>query len=418
MLVANPRGCRFRVQIARIPGFSSNLYNRMSQACPLPRGPVLGWVSFAGRRAASLPSVQDLPHVALTSSGRAAIYQALRLLALPVSAKVLLPTYHCPTIVAPVLLAGLQPVFYAIRADGLPDLASLSRPDTEGARAMVVVHFFGLTHSLREVRAWCDERGVALIEDCAHAFFGMAGERLVGAWGDLATASISKFFPVPEGGLLVSAHRPIGELPLESQTILANFKGWLDVLETGVIHKRFLGLNALLGGLFGLKNRNRPVFQVSLVLNDEPATTIIDNGYMSRIAKAPLGVSHWLFRILPRDRIVFRRQENYRLYAQHFTEMLGMRPLFPEIPPQTAPYVFPVWFDRVDQIYTNLRRQGLPLFRWDRVWPGTPMLSGDHGLAWSRHVLQFLCHQDLSAEAIRNIARSAVNLLSIPSNHQ
>lgn len=29
---------------------------------------VLGWASFAGRRAASLPSVQDLPHVALISS--------------------------------------------------------------------------------------------------------------------------------------------------------------------------------------------------------------------------------------------------------------------------------------------------------------------------------------------------------------
>lgn len=103
----------------------------MNQACPLPRGPVLGWASFAGRRAASLPSVQDLPHVALTSSGRAAIFQALRLLALPANAKVLVPTYHCPTIVAPVLLAGLRPVFYAVRADGRPGLANLSRPDAE-----------------------------------------------------------------------------------------------------------------------------------------------------------------------------------------------------------------------------------------------------------------------------------------------
>jgi len=48
----------------------------------LPCGPVLGWTSFTGSHAATLPSVQDLPHVALNSSGRTAIFQALQLLAL------------------------------------------------------------------------------------------------------------------------------------------------------------------------------------------------------------------------------------------------------------------------------------------------------------------------------------------------
>ena len=35
-----------------------------------------------------------------------------------------------------------------------------------------------------EVRAWCDAQSIALIEDCAHSFFGTAGNRPVGAWGD------------------------------------------------------------------------------------------------------------------------------------------------------------------------------------------------------------------------------------------
>ena len=151
-----------------------------------PRGPVLGWASFTGARSVALPSVEDLPHVVMTSSGRAAIYQALRQLNLPAGSKVLLPTYHCPTMVAPVLLAGLEPVFYAVREDGLPDVTSLSRPEAANGRVVLTAHYFGLTRSLHEVRAWCDERGAALIEDCAHAFFGMAGERPVGAWGDYA----------------------------------------------------------------------------------------------------------------------------------------------------------------------------------------------------------------------------------------
>ncbi len=281
----------------------------------------------------TLPSVEDLPYVALTSSGRAAIFQALRQLHLPAGSKVLVPTYHCPTIVAPVLLAGLQPVFYAVREDGLPDVASLSRPAAVNARAVLVAHYFGLTRSLHEVRAWCDERGVALIEDCAHAFFGMAGERPVGAWGDYAAASISKFFPVPEGGLLASARNPIQELGLVSQGVKSAVKGWVDAVETGVAYRRFRGLNTILGVLFQIKNRGQRVFRVSSDDSDtvdESAAVILENGYMSRLARAPLPIARCLLRTLPRGRVVARRQENYRGYATQFpTDSVGGAALVP-----------------------------------------------------------------------------------------
>jgi hypothetical protein len=382
---------------------------------PLPRGPVLGWASFAGSRAAGLPCVQDLPHVAVTSSGRAAIYQALRQLHLPAGSRVLLPTYHCPTIVAPVLLAGLQPVFYAVREDGLPDIASLSRPEAAGARAVLTAHYFGLARSLREVRAWCDERGAALIEDCAHAFFGMAGERPVGAWGDFSIASVTKFFPVPEAGLLASARRPINGLALTRQGIKAGFKGWVDVVETGVAHRRFCGLNSGLSALFWLKNGGKTVFQISSVVDssNESASQMMETCDMGRIVRAPLAVSRGLLHALPRGRVVIRRQENYRGYAAHFPTASGVRPLFPDLPQQAVPYVFPVWFDAVDEVYAGLRAAGLPVFRWDRVWPGTPRLEGDHGLAWSRQVLQFLCHQDLNTADIRYIVQRACALAGV-----
>lgn len=383
---------------------------------PLPRGPVLGWASFSGPYQADLPSVQDLPYVAPTSSGRAAIFQALRLLDLPANAKVLVPTYHCPTMIAPVLLAGLQPVFYAVREDGLPNLESLLRLEAANARAVLVTHYFGLTHSLQEVRTWCDQRGVALIEDCAHAFFGQAGKQLVGAWGDFAAASVSKFFPVPEGGLLISIRHSVSDLALAPQSFRANMKGWLDVLETGVAYKCFHGLNALFNAIFQLKNHGRIACQISPVSNNanESATAILDNGYMNRIAQAPLRVSQWLLDMLPRHRIVARRRENYSLYAQQFTDMPGAHSLFPELPLQTAPYVFPVWFDAADEIYAGLRAAGAPVFRWDRIWPGTPTdLPNDHGIAWSRHVLQFLCHQDLSSTDVRYVVMRARELASV-----
>lgn len=387
-----------------------------SVVLPFPRGPVLGWASFTGARAAALPSVENLPHVTMTSSGRAAIYQALRQLHLPAGSKVLLPTYHCPTIAAPVVLAGLQPVFYAVREDGLPDIASLSRPEAENARAVLAAHYFGLTRSLREVRTWCDEQGVALIEDCAHAFFGMAGERSVGAWGDYSVASVTKFLPVPEAGLLASSQHPINGLALIRQDSKATIKGWVDVLETGAAYCRFQGFNRGLRAIFRFKNQGRTVFQASPMVDssEESAAMIMEACDMGRIAQAPLGVARRLLRVLPRGRIVLQRQENYRCYAAHFPKAPGVRPLFPELPLQTAPYVFPVWFEAVDQVYAGLRAEGLPVFRWDRLWPGTPHLAGDHGLAWSRHVLQFLCHQDLNTTDIRYIVQRTCVLAGVP----
>ncbi|WP_267875263.1 DegT/DnrJ/EryC1/StrS family aminotransferase [Massilia sp. Dwa41.01b] len=66
------------------------------------------------------------------------------------------------------------------------------------------------------IRALCDARGIALIEDCAHCFIGEAGGRPVGAWGDYAIASSMKFLPIYEGGATVSAHHRLDGVALRS----------------------------------------------------------------------------------------------------------------------------------------------------------------------------------------------------------
>jgi perosamine synthetase len=178
-----------------------------AERAPLPLKPVLGWTSFSRtEESLRLPSIDDIKYTVITTSGRAAIYQALLQLRLAPGSVVLVPTYHCPTIIAPVILANLEVAYFGLRPDGLPNLDTIDAATAGQARAMIVSHYFGLARSLAEVRQWCDEHQVALIEDCAHCYFGNAGERPVGTWGDLAAASLSKFFPVPEGGILASAH--------------------------------------------------------------------------------------------------------------------------------------------------------------------------------------------------------------------
>ena len=63
--------------------------------------------------------------------------------------------------------------------------------------------------AVRSIRALCDERKIVLIEDCAHAFFGSVDSWPVGSVGDYSIASPKKFFPLCEGGLLVSRAKSV-----------------------------------------------------------------------------------------------------------------------------------------------------------------------------------------------------------------
>lgn len=366
----------------------------------LPKRPVLGWSSFAGRRSAGEAGVLDLPSQALVTSGRAALYHALRQLDLRPGTAVLVPTYHCPTMIAPVVCAKLQPVFYGIGEDGLPLVSSLERAATRTPKAMIVAHFFGLPQSLRAVREYCDAHGIALIEDCAHALFGMAGDRPVGAWGDFAAASLTKFLPVAELGLLARNGGAFTN-PLENAGLLAEFKALVDVLERAASAGRPAGLAPLLNVAMRLKNRITRARDAELNSTLDRAVQDADSPYsivgdMGRIFARPGGVNTLLMRALPRRRIVHLRRKIFDSLAAELRDLPGSRALVSERPPSAAPYAFPLWVAEADKSYNLLRHQGWPIFRWDQTWPGAAEVPGDAGVGWRRHVLQILCHQDIS----------------------
>jgi hypothetical protein len=239
--------------------FTRKRAGKQSRTTPLqlPRLPVLGWRTFAGRRRADIPTVFGHRPALYTTSGRAAIALALRAMGIGPGDRVLVPTYHCPTMVAPVVREQAKPLFYPITADGLPDLDYLGAQDLSGVRAMLAVHYFGIPRPMRELRRFCNDRGIALIEDCAHAYFGVVDGLPVGSWGDFAIASLTKFFPVPEGGLLIANRARLAALALAPRSWLAEPKALWDAVEMGARYGRFPGLNTLLRSVFALKTRIR-----------------------------------------------------------------------------------------------------------------------------------------------------------------
>lgn len=374
-------------------------------ATALPKAPLLGWDSFWPVGRSALARIGDLPHRAYTSSGRAALYAALQQMALAAGSGVLVPTYHCPTMVAPIVEAGLTPVFYALDANGLPALDRID-PARGQLRAMFVAHYFGLAKSLHAVQAWCREHAIMLVEDCAHSYFGVAGERPIGCWGDYATASLSKFFPVPEAGMLASATRRLRPLGLQALAPRAQARAAWDVIDRANDHRRLAGLTHALRPLFALRRRGG---RGSTADDDAPpdADAIRVGCDMGRIHQAPSFAGQLLHRALPEGRIVQRRRDNYVTLARQLADAPGAQVLTPELPATNVPYVLPLWVDgatRADAVYARLRSERLPVYRWDRLWPGTPQLDADTGAHWSRHVMQLLCHQDLSQDELIQVA--------------
>ena len=364
---------------------------------------MLDWRSCLPAGQLTLPSLGDIGDRAFTSSGRAALLAAFRQINLAPGSGVLVPTYHCPTMVAPVVQAGLVPVFYPIGPDGLPKLEEIAPTNLDGTGAMIVAQLFGMPRSLQAVQDWCRARDILLVEDCAHSYFGWAGDRPVGQWGDYAIGSLTKFFPVGEAGMLASAQHALRPLGLRAPGWRQQLKGAVDVVELAHKHGRLGGIRHLAAPLLRMKLRrgSNPLPGNHAAL---PTAQGNDTGSMAlqcdmgRAHQRPSTIAIALQGWLPAQRIVRQRQANHRALVNGLSELPGAKPLFGHAPDGNAPYVMPLWVEgavRADRLYAAMRAQHLPVLRWDQQWPGAPAWPNDSGADWRFQVIQMLCHQSL-----------------------
>jgi dTDP-4-amino-4,6-dideoxygalactose transaminase len=315
--------------------------------------------------------------------------------------------------IAPAEQLGARPCFYPLTADAAPDLEFLARQDLAGVRAMVAVHYFGLPLQLKVVKQFCVERGIVLIEDCAHAFFGAIGNQPIGGVGDAVVASLTKFFPVTEGGCLVMRNPRGGQVKLAHCGWRNEFQSAWDAIELASQYRRFGLLGVPLRGLFALKNllrrrRAAPVASVMPAAKGEAVRVRIDE---ARAVRGISRASRLIVASANRHRIVERRRKNYDLLCECLGSIEGLKVLFPRLPDAAAPYVCPVAVEFADPRYQALRNKGVPVMRWDQIWPGTPTIEGDVGGAWAHSVFQLVCHQDLGEDEIRFTASTLIDVL-------
>lgn len=372
----------------------------------IPRGPVLGAGTLGRPDVDGWHRMDRQGACTYTTNGRAAILLGLKVLGVRAGDRVLLPTYHCPTMVDAVIRIGAEPVYYPITSAGQADLGFLRKLDLPRVKALLAVHFFGLPQDLGDVRVHCDERGMALIEDCAHGFFGSSPRGPLGSVGDMAIGSLTKFFPVVEGGILVMPAAGLERPELRASGFVNEIRVVWDALELGAAAGRLGPGGVLVKGLVWFKNRLKGHRPESADVQTQAAdlSAVYDTIDLARVGRRPAAFVPWLVQHADAARITEARRANYAAFARLLGNEPRMRPLFPVLPDGAAPYVFPLDIDNPDPIYLALRKRSVPMYRWDLLWPGTPSLPADATERWSHHVLQLACHQDMSVADVVAVA--------------
>jgi len=151
-------------------------------------------------------------HAVAVSSGTAALHAAVFAAGIGPGDEVIVPALTFAASANAVLYQGGIPVFADVRGDTLNvDPADVAARLTGRTRAIVAVDYAGQPADLDALGALARDRGLALIEDAAHALGAEYRGRRVGALADLTAFSFHpvKHITTGEGGLVTTASREL-----------------------------------------------------------------------------------------------------------------------------------------------------------------------------------------------------------------
>ena len=141
------------------------------------------------------------------NSATAALHLALAVFGFPEGKKVLLPSLTFSSSASAVLYNRLVPVF--VDSDPVTlgiDLDDLDRKFDDDVVAVMPVHYAGHPVPMERLVPWARERGLKVIEDCAHTSGAEYLKRKLGTWGDIGCFSFEekKLMTTGDGGMMVT----------------------------------------------------------------------------------------------------------------------------------------------------------------------------------------------------------------------
>ena len=198
-------GAKAMNEESTIPLFSPQLGEEEKQAlCEVIDS---GWLTMGETVAAferAFAELHGVDNAVAVNSCTAALHLSLKALNIGPGDEVLVPSLTFVATVNAVLYVGAMPVFVDIEGVGLPhiSLKDAEMKCTSRTKAAIVMHYGGYLVDMVAWHSFCDEKGLILIEDAAHA----PAVGAVGRWSDASAFSFfsNKNMSTAEGGMIIA----------------------------------------------------------------------------------------------------------------------------------------------------------------------------------------------------------------------
>jgi len=139
------------------------------------------------------------------NSGRSSLISILRAMRIGRGDEVIVQAFTCSAAVNPIIYVGAKPIFVDIGENLNIDPELVKKKITGRTRAVMIQHTFGYPADVEEIAEICNERGIYLIEDCAHALGAKYDNEYCGSFGDASFFSFGrdKVISSVYGGMVV-----------------------------------------------------------------------------------------------------------------------------------------------------------------------------------------------------------------------
>lgn len=333
-----------------------------------------------------------------TINGRAALYRLFLNIPPERGSTILMPAFHCPTIVEPAMAAGYQIKFYDVDLSLLKAVKDIEGLIDESIAAVLIINYFGFQFDLGALIS-TRLKDYLVIEDCSHSFFNPRSMSLTEMRGDACVYSFWKQLPSIVGGGV----RADKNLLWRSEVNYTSLKNSICTTKdlTKIAIKTLINDVLPLVPIFGAFNDKKDL------LSGPVTNRSIERSYPFNKDECFLNIPWFAKAIISHSdlsSIARRRRKNFKLYLELLSDVGGYRRVFTCLPSEVCPWAFPIF---LDDRYNNdwvLRNKGLLFFTFgELLHPITNQISTSipSALMLRDGILCLPVHQDLSEEAIR-----------------
>lgn len=153
-----------------------------------------------------------MEHSVAVSNGSDALDLSFQAINLTKDDEVILPSFSIISCLSSIIRSGAKPVFadVSIETSNIT-LDEIKRVRTKNTKAVLVVHTYGLPADIDQIKDYCTENSLTLIEDTAEAHGMMFEGKYCGSFGDISTFSFyaNKHITSGEGGMIMTNSKKI-----------------------------------------------------------------------------------------------------------------------------------------------------------------------------------------------------------------